>query len=329
MSQTLRRRLMLSMAALAVAPTAAHAQKGRPTLRIATLEDGSLEARRLAWQTFQKRMRALGYEEGSRFVLQRYYGGDTPEQLRERAKDIVASNPDILIAASTGAAQAAMQATSSIPILFLGASDPVGSGLVASLAQPGGNVTGLANSAAELGAKWLELALELAPRMRRIGLVTDTRNPGSVLVFRRTEKEAKARGVSLQMFGALPRAELEKSFQAMVAARTDGLIVTFASTLLVHREAIVRFAAERKMPAVYGRREYVDAGGLASYGIDVNLIYVRAADYVHRIAGGEKPATLPVEQPDIFRLTLNRKTARELGLTISAGTLQRADAVIE
>jgi len=317
------------MAALAVAPTAAHAQKGRPTLRIATLEDGSLEARRLAWQTFQKRMRALGYEEGSRFVLQRYYGGDTPEQLRERAKDIVASNPDILIAASTGAAQAAMQATSSIPILFLGASDPVGSGLVASLAQPGGNVTGLANSAAELGAKWLELALELAPRMRRIGLVTDTRNPGSVLVFRRTEKEAKARGVSLQMFGALPRAELEKSFQAMVAARTDGLIVTFASTLLVHREAIVRFAAERKMPAVYGRREYVDAGGLASYGIDVDLIYVRAADYVHRIAGGAKPATLPVEQPDIFRLTLNRKTARELGLTISAGTLQRADAVIE
>ena len=317
------------MAALAVAPTAAHAQKGRPTLRIATLEDGSLEARRLAWQTFQKRMRALGYEEGSRFVLQRYYGGDTPEQLRERAKDIVASNPDILIAASTGAALAAMQATSSIPILFLGASDPVGSGLVASLAQPGGNVTGLANSAAELGAKWLELALELAPRMRRIGLVTDTRNPGSVLVFRRTEKEAKARGVSLQMFGALPRAELEKSFQAMVAARTDGLIVTFASTLLVHREAIVRFAAERKMPAVYGRREYVDAGGLASYGIDVDLIYVRAADYVHRIAGGAKPATLPVEQPDIFRLTLNRKTARELGLTISAGTLQRADAVIE
>ena len=254
---------------------------------------------------------------------------DAVAQLRERAKDIVASKPDILIAASTGATQAAMQATTSIPILFIGASDPVGSGLVTSLAQPGGNVTGLANSATELGAKWLELALELGPGMRRIGLLTDTRNPGSVLVFRRTEKEARARGVSMQMFGALPRAELEKSFQAMVAARTDGLIVTFASTLLVHREPIVRFAAERKMPAVYGRREYVDAGGLASYGIDINLLYARAADYIHRIAGGAKPAALPVEQPDIFRLTLNRKTARELGLTISAGTLQRADAVLE
>lgn len=326
---TSRRRLVLSMAALVVVPRAVCAQKAGRQLRIATLEDGAPEARDAAWQTFLGRMRALGYDERSQFVLQRHHGSETADQLRERAREIVASKPDIIIAPTTGTARIAMQATSAIPIIFVGTADPVGSGLVASLARPGGNVTGLSNSSGELGAKWLELVLELAPGMRRIAFLTDTRNPGSILVFRRTEKAAAARGVSLRMLAAVPRAELEKSFQAMAAERTEGFIVSFTSTVLVHRDEIVRFAASRRIPAVYGRREYVDAGGLASYGADVTLLYTRLADFVHRIADGAKPANLPVEQPNILRLVLNRKTAADLGLTIPPATFLRADAVID
>lgn len=274
-------------------------------------------------------MQELGYAEGKSFVIERRYARGATEQLPALAKELVASKPDVIVAPSTSAARAAMRATTSIPIVFIGPADPVASGLVASLARPGGNVTGTSAISTEMSAKWIELLLELAPGAKRLGFLTDTSNPGSVLLFRSTEEQAQALNVTVQLLNGRQRSELEKSFESIVHQRIEGLIVSVTAVLVDHRDQIVQFAARQRLPVLYARRDYMDAGGLVFYGVDLGVIYSRAADYVHRIAQGARPADLPVERPTVIRLVLNRKTARELGLTVPPTVLVRADELIE
>jgi len=222
-----------------------------------------------------------------------------------------------------------MKATLSIPIVFGGAGDPVGEGLVASLAHPGGNVTGTANLATEIGGKQLELLRELAPDATRLAYLTDASNKSTVSVFRLIEGHARAKNMAIQMLDGRRRSELERSFETMKLKRVQALMVGAAGPLLEHRDQIVQFAARAKLPTIYARREYVDAGGLLSYGADLQLLYRRVADQAHRILQGAKPAGVPVERSSNLRMVLNLKTAHTLGIKIPESVRSRVDEVVE
>jgi putative tryptophan/tyrosine transport system substrate-binding protein len=205
----------------------------------------------------------------------------------------------------------------------------VATGVVPSLGRPGGNVTGVSIITTELGVKWIELLRELAPSANRIAYLTDTGSEGGVLVFKRMQEEAHKLKVSVQMFGGQQPKELERSLEAIARERFAGLIVSPTARLNDHRAQIVQFAARQKLPNIHGAREYAEAGGLVSYSPDLNGVYQRAADYVHRIAQGAKPAELPVERPTAIRMVLNLKTARSLGIPIPPSIRHRADELID
>ena len=324
------RRTVLALAGAALAsPHALLAQPAKRVYRIAILDDAVEGARAANWKLFRNRLRELGLVEGKDVAYDaRYARGDT-ERLPALAAELVALKPDILVCAGTPALSAAIKATSSIPVVFAGVGDPVGSGLVASLARPGGNATGIATTTAEMGGKQLELLRELAPRAKRIALLTDTSNKSSVALFAAIEKYARAVNVTARMLDGRKRIALERSFETIKREGVQGLVVSSAGVLLEHRDQIVQFAAREKLPVAYGRREYVEAGGLLSYSVDLQFAYLRGADYVHRILQGAKPADLPVEQSSNVRIVLNLKTARALGITIPASVRLRADEVIE
>jgi len=305
------------------------AQSARRVYRIAILDDSVENARAEYWKLFRNRLRELGLAEGKDVSYEaRYARGDT-ERLPALAAELVALKPDIIVTVSTPPTSAAMKATSSIPIVFAAAGDPISSGLVASLARPGGNVTGISVNTPETGGKQLELLRELLPAATRFAYLTDASNKLSMEVFRQTEGRARAMNVSIRMLDGRKRPDLERSFETVKRERLQGLIVGTAGLIVEHRDQIVQFAAREKLPAVYPRREYVDAGGLLSYSVDLRLGYVRGADYVHRILQGAKPADLPVEQSSNLRMVLNLKTARTLGIRIPASVQARADEVIE
>ena len=216
-----------------------------------------------------------------------------------------------------------------MPIVIAGLADPVGAGLVASLARPGGNATGLSIITTDIGAKWMELLREIAPGAKRIAFLTDASNKGAQLVFARLEEHARRIDVTVRLFDGRQREALAQSFDAIARERFDGLVVSATAVLLEHRDRIVRFAAHARLPAIYARREYADAGGLLSYGSAIPVIYSRAAEYVHRIAQGAKPSELPVEQPNVVRRLTNLKTARALGVNVPQTILLRSDEVLE
>jgi len=278
---------------------------------------------------FRTRLRELGYTEGKNLVIETRYARGVTEQLPVLAAELVALKPDILVTVSTPATRAAIKATSSIPIVFAGVADPVGAGLIASLARPGGNATGYSMISTELGAKWIELLREIAPGAKRVAYLTNTGSGGAVLAFKRLQEEARKLGVTVQMLAGQDPARLKQSLDAIVRERYAGLIVASSGSLLDHRDQIVRFAAQHKLPAVYARREYVAAGGLLSYGADTTALIQRAADYVDRIARGAKPSEMPVERPSAVRLVLNAKTSRALGMPIPSSIRSRADEVID
>jgi putative ABC transport system substrate-binding protein len=292
------------------------------------LEDASEKTRAHAWQVFRNRLRELGYIEGKNLVIEARYARGASERLPALAAEVVALRPHIIVVTSTPATRAVIQATSTIPIVFTGIGDPVASGLVKSLARPGGNATGLSILSRELGAKSVELLREIVPNGRRFAFLTDPANTGSVLVYERLRDHARALGVTVEMFDGKP-AGVERSLQAIVRERFEGLIVGQPAVVAESRERIVQFAARQKLPAVYGRRDYVDAGGLLSYGPEYAIMYRRTAEFVDRVAKGAKPAEMPVERPDTVRMVLNLRTAREQGIAIPASIRHRADELIE
>ena len=326
----MKRRALVALfgAGLAV-PTALWAQGAGRVYRVALLDDAHESARRPNWLLLRNRLTQLGYVEGKNVVYEARYAEGDAERLPALVAELLALKPDVLIALGTVAAQPVRKAGSTVPAVFIGVGDPVGAGLVASLARPGGNMTGTSVISSDVSPKLLELMRDLAPKAKRLALLTDLTNKSSMLMLRRVEESAKQIGVSVEGFSSRTVDELERALQAIRRGRFQGLLVG-ASGLMVHyRDRIIAFAAESRLPTVYARREYVDAGGLVSYGPSYRHGYVRGADYVDRILKGAKPADLPVEQPASIEMVLNLKTARALGIAIPGAIRTRADEVIE
>jgi len=315
------------LVALVLACTA-EAQQPAKTARLGFL---SLSSGPNASMDVFRGLRDLGWIEGQNIAVEYRWAAGGEDQLPALAAELVRLKVDIIVTWSTPAALAAKQATTTIPIVATFVADPVGSGLVASLARPGGNVTGLTTLAPELLAKRLELLREMVPGVNRMAVLWDPVGPGErTRRSMREEAEAAGRalGVHLQFIEARRPGDLERAFSAIRKSRLDALLVAPAPMLFEARGQIVAHAARSRLPAVYPWREAVEAGGLVSYATNFPEMYRRAATYVDKILKGAKPAELPIEQPTRFELVINLKTAKALGLTIPQSVLQRADEVL-
>jgi ABC-type uncharacterized transport system substrate-binding protein len=317
---------------LLAAPRASEAQQAAKVARIGYLTL-NLAAAPHPIKVFRHGLRDLGYVEGRNVVIETRDAGGKPERLPALAAELVALKVDVILVGGPAPALAAKQATTTLPIVFAAVGDPVTDGLVTSVARPGGNATGLSTiSAPEIVGKRLELLKQAIPGVTRVAVLWQPGGQGE-----RTEKDllkgadvaARALGLRLQVVEARGLADFDRAFSDMTRARGDALTVFGTSTFFTERRRLVDLAAKNRLPAVYGAREYVDAGGLMAYGTNFADLYRRAATYVDKILKGAKPADLPVEQPTKFELVINVKTAKALGLTIPQSVLQRADEVIQ
>jgi len=316
---------------IVVAPFAAEGQQAAKIARIGYLA-GSLTVNPHLPEAFRQGLRDLGYVEGRDVVIEYRDAKGKLEQLPALAAELVALKVDVIVAAATRHALAAKQATSTLPIVFANATDPVTSGLVTSLARPGGNVTGLSLLAPELVGKCLELLKQAVPGVSRVAVL---RQPGAI--SERTEKDllkgaevaARGLGMRLQFVEARGSADFDRAFSDMTRARAGALTVLGSTMFIIEQRRLVDLAAKNRLPAMYPLGEFVDAGGLMSYGANLADMYRRAATFVDKILKGAKPGDLPVEQPTKFELVINLKTARAIGLTIPQSLLGRADHVIQ
>jgi putative tryptophan/tyrosine transport system substrate-binding protein len=267
--------------------------------------------------------------EDKNIVIDYRYGEGREDLLRDFAGDLVRLKVDIIVTASTVAALAAKQLTGTIPIVLAGTGDAVATGLVASLARPGGNVTGLSALSPELITKQLELLKEIVPKAARVAVLYDPRNPVNIPAWKEIEPVAHAFRIRLLRLEVQGPEEYESAFAAAARGRADALLVRREPLNQTSRTRIVSLAAQSKLPAIYSLRSYVEAGGLMSYGVYEADLYRRAAYYVDKILKGAKPADLPVEQPTKFEFVINLKTAKQIGLTIPQSVLFRADKVIK
>ena len=279
-------------------------------------------------EAFRQGLRELGYVEGKNIVMEYRWAGERDDRLPDLAAELVALKVDVIVTSGGPAARAAKQATSMIPIVMAAVGDPVATGLVASLARPGGNITGQTIFSSELAGKRLELLKEVVPRVTHVAVLAY--RPSPVTKHFLSETEAAARVLRVQLHSVEVRGpnELEGAFAEMVKERAGGLVVQITPLFFDYRRKIVDLAAKSRLPAIYETREFVDAGGLVSYGPNRLVVYRRAATYVDKIVKGAKPADLPVEQPTRFELVVNLKTAKALGLTIPPSIMVRADQVI-
>ena len=245
------------------------------------------------------------------------------------AKELIDLHPDLIIAVSTSATVPLSQQTTSIPIVFVGVSDPVGLGVVESLAHPGGNITGFTLFEFSIATKWLEVLKETAPRMTRIGVLIDAPKIPTSAMYLRAIETAPTLSLPLTRVDVGDVADISRAFDAFAGASADGVIVLPGPVMLINREQIVATAATQRVPAIYPFRYFITSGGLISYSVDLSDLYRRAASYVDRILRGEKPTGLPVQQPTKFELVINLKTAKALGLDVPPTLLARADEVIE
>jgi putative ABC transport system substrate-binding protein len=280
-------------------------------------------------EAFRQGLRGLGYVEGQNIALEERWAEGRFDRLPSLAAELVRLNVDIIVTASTPAAQAGQQATRSIPIVMTNVSDPVESGLVSSLARPGGNVTGLSLMHPDLSGKRLELLKEIIPKVSRVAVLSNSSNPIIPPLLRETEAAARALGVQLQVVEVRGPTEFDSAFSAMTRDRAGALVVLPDGIFQNERRRIAALAAKSRLPAIYAWREAVDAGGLMAYGASVPDIFRRAAVYVDKILKGTKPADLPVEQPTKFELVINLKAAKQIGLTVPPNVLARADKVIK
>ena len=307
----------------------AQAQQPKKVPRIGYLPSGPISERVHLWDAFRQGMRELGYVEGQNITLVFPSAEVTPERLPHLAAELVSLKVDVIVAAGTPAVQAAKEATKTIPIVTPITTEPLETGLVASLARPGGNITGLSYMSSDLSGKRLELLREVVPGVSRIAVLS---NPSSATVppmMRKTEVAARALGVQLQRLEVHGPDDFERIFQAATKERAGALITLDDAFAFTQRTRIVKLATKNRLPAIYGFREFVEVGGLMSYAANLSDMYRRAATYVDKILKGTKPADLPVEQPMKFELVINLKTAEQIGLTIPPNVLVRADKVIK
>src|SRR5215831_19531649 len=316
--------------ALFAAPLAAEAQQAGKMPRIGLLSLTSPSDRPPLLDAFRQSLRELGWVEGQNIVIDYRYAEGRVDRLPDLAAELVRLKVDLIIAmAGTQVATAAKNATETIPIVMIFVRDPVGTGLIKSLARPGGNVTGTSGSAGlEWAAKQLELLKEIVPKVRRVAILSNPDNAYHQFAIREVNVAARSLGVQLQLLEARGPNEFDGVFAAMTKERVGALLVLSDAIFNSHRTRLADLAARTRLPAAYGVRESVEAGGLMSYGPSFRDFYRRAATYVDKILKGAKPADLPVEQPMKFELEINLKAAKALGLTIPQWLLQRADEVI-
>jgi putative ABC transport system substrate-binding protein len=284
-------------------------------------------SRQLLWDAFRHQLRELGYKEGEHVVFELRSASGQTDKLAAAAAELAALKVDVIVAPSTAAVLAARRATTTIPIVMTNTADPVGTGLVGSLAHPGGNVTGLTTLSTELGVKRLELLRELVPALSRVAVLWQPVNPPVAL--HDTQAAARSLGVQVVVFEARAPEDIGRAVFAAIKERAQALLVLPGPLVFAERRNLAELAAEHRLPAVYSQREYVDAGGLAAYGSSLSEHFARAAHFVDKILKGAKPADLPVEQPTKFELVVNLRAAKTLGLTIAPPLLLRADKIIE
>jgi ABC-type uncharacterized transport system substrate-binding protein len=278
---------------------------------------------------FRKGLSDLGWIEGQNITLEYRYSEGRPERLPGLAADLVRLNVDLIVAWAAPEAGAAERATRTIPIVFLVHGDPVGGGQVASLAHPGGNMTGLGQMLPELAAKQLELLRQAVPRISRVAVIWNAASRVKRLDMKEVQRAARALGVALQSREVRGLDDFDGVFAATKRERPDALLTLVDPVTFAQRHLIADFAARERLPAMYAVREFVEAGGLMSYGVDLRDLFRRGATYVDKILKGAKPGDLPVEQPTKFEFVINLKTAKALGLTIPQSVLLRADQVIQ
>jgi len=324
-----RLRLALAVLMLLVAP-AAGAQPASKLHRIGVLDAVGPAANAENLDAFRQGLQALGYVEGQSFVLEHRSADGRPERFPDLARDLVRLGVDVIVTRGEFATLAAKQATATIPIVMASIGDPTISGLVASLARPGGNITGFHVMAPpELGGQRLRILREVVPALARAGILWNPSDIYPPAIVTDTQKTARAIGVQLESLEVSRPEAFEQTFETAIFGKIDAVIAVEDLLMLTERARIVDFAAMGRLPAIYGLREFVDAGGLMAYGTDRRDLFRRCAGYVDRILKGARPADLPVEAPKKFELAINLKTARILGLTIPPALLRRADYLVQ
>jgi putative ABC transport system substrate-binding protein len=315
--------LLLSLAE----PRATNAQPSGKVYRIGMLERTSPVSNAANLDSFRRGLRELGYVEGKNFVIEYRSAEGRDERFAVLATELVRLKVDLIVTRGTPATLAAKKATGTIPVIVAGIGDPVAQGIVASLARPGANVTGVSPLVTETYPKRVELLRALVPRAERIAALFNMGNPANPPEWREVEMAARSLGMQTQLLDVRKREDLAPAFDAAVRQRADGIVVGIDTVTQANRRHVVELAAKHRLPAIYATNEF--DGGLAAYGVNYADVYRRAASFVDRILKGAKPADLPMEQPTTLQLVLNLKTAKALGLTIPPSLVLQADRVIE
>ena len=326
-----RREFIAGFGGAAAWPLMARAQQGERTRRIGIFMPGAADNSEYQDRNaaFLQALAEKGWAVGRNTRFDYRWGAGQIERYRAFAEELVALAPDVILGNGTATVRALQEATRSVPIVFANITDPVGNGLVRSLARPGGNMTGLISSEMGFSGKWLELLKEVAPQVTRVAVLRDSAIASQVGLLGAMQSAAPALGVELRPVDVNDPKEINRAITDFARVPNGGLIVSAGARAVLHRELIVMLAAQSRLPAVYPFRTFVNGGGLMSYGADTIYVYRQAADYVDRILRGEKPADLPVQTPNKLELVINLKTAKALGLEVPPTLLARADEVIE
>ncbi|HEY3064201.1 MAG TPA: ABC transporter substrate-binding protein [Methylomirabilota bacterium] len=325
-----RRRFLIATVALALAPLLAQAQPPEKVWRIAVLGDGTASARPAdTVEGLRDGLRELGYVEPRNLVLDVRWSDGNNERLHELARELVRLTPEVIVTHGIAAVLATKAATTSIPIVAAAAADLVAAGVVASVAHPGGNVTGTSDQGIDVAEKLVELLRDGLPRATRVGLLWNRPSLGATLAAQAIHTAARDAGLRVTLLEVNNPQEIKEAFEAAARERVDAVIVTHDSFTAGHRRRIAELALARRLPSISSYAPAAEAGGLMSYDPAPREVYKRAAMFVDEILRGAKPSDLPIEQPTVFRLAVNLKTAKALGVSIPAGVLQRADQLIE
>lgn len=322
--------VLLTLGMLGAPLEATAQQQTQAVPRIGIFNGGSRASEAASDEGFRQGLRELGYVEGRNISIEYRYGEGKTKRFPALVTELIHRHVAVLVVGGATAARAAKQVTTRIPVVMVNVTDPVAIGLVANLARPGGNLTGVSNMSPELGVKRLELLKELVPQLARVAILGDPSSPSHAPQWRDMQSAARSIGVQVHSWEVrAPQPEFARTFAGIITSRADALITLSQPLLDVHAEQIVAFTATQRLPAIFNRRKFVEAGGLMSYGANVADLYRRAAAFVDKILKGTKPAELPVEQPEKFDLVINVKAAKALGLTISSTLLSQATEVIE
>jgi putative tryptophan/tyrosine transport system substrate-binding protein len=324
-----RRFLLTSLAGVLAAPGAAEAQQAGKMYRVGILWFTYPDVSAPFFTALRDGLSALGYIEGENIAFDQRWAERNPDRYSALAADLVRRRMDVIVAGNLESAVAAKAATSDIPIVITAGGDPLRSGLVRSLARPGGNVTGVSEVIPDLAPKLLQLLNEAVPKLSSVAVLWNPANPSYAPTRQELEAAAQARGIQLQSVEVGRPQEMEGALAAMARERPSGCVVYVTPITQSFRARLIEFAAKQRLPAIYSAREFVDDGGLVSYGPNHRELFRRSASFIHKILRGARPEDLPIEQPTKFELVINLKTAKALGLTIPPSLLARADQVIE